>query len=334
MLKQVAVSSSNPHDSLVKSVFSDPEIAAGELRAVLPQEVSSRLAWDTLHLEPGSFVDPEFRDRHTDLLFSADVRGRSGRRALVYVLLEHQSSPDPWMPLRLLRYIVRVWDAFLVAHPATDRLPAVIPMVLAHGDRRWNVPTEFVDLVDIDDDAKAAVAPFIPSFRYALDDLARVTDEELLTRAINAYGRLALFFLQRARTGRDFIGRFLFWKSAIAELLAQPNGRASLVTLLRYHWLVAEEPGPEEIRQALENAAGPEAKEAFVTIAEMLKAEGRVEGEARGRAQAVVDLLEDRQIAVSDEMRARVLACRDVALLRSWLIRAATVRTAEELFTS
>jgi predicted transposase YdaD len=26
--------------------------------------------------------------------------------ALLYCLFEHQSTPDPWMPLRLLRYIL------------------------------------------------------------------------------------------------------------------------------------------------------------------------------------------------------------------------------------
>jgi hypothetical protein len=35
-----------------------------------------------------------------------------GGEALVYVLLEHQSTFDPRMPLRLLQYLVRVWEAW------------------------------------------------------------------------------------------------------------------------------------------------------------------------------------------------------------------------------
>ena len=93
----------NPHDSLVQTVFSDLENAAGELRSVLPAAVVDKLNWTTLKLEPGTFVDPELRDRHTDLLYSVELKGSpspkpgrgkrgSARRVFLYVLLEHQSS--------------------------------------------------------------------------------------------------------------------------------------------------------------------------------------------------------------------------------------------------
>ena len=56
---------STPHDALFKYVFSQPEHAASELLAVLPRELSARLDWTTLKLEPGTFVDPHLTDRHT-----------------------------------------------------------------------------------------------------------------------------------------------------------------------------------------------------------------------------------------------------------------------------
>jgi predicted transposase YdaD len=36
----------------------------------------------------------------------------------VYVLLEHQSSPDGLMAFRMLRYVVRIWDEFLRIVPS------------------------------------------------------------------------------------------------------------------------------------------------------------------------------------------------------------------------
>ena len=129
----------NPHDSLVQTVFSDLENAAGELRSVLPAAVVDKLNWTTLKLEPGTFVDPELRDRHTDLLYSVELKGSpkpgrgkrgSARRVFLYVLLEHQSSADRWMLLRLLRYMLRIWEWFLTNTPKAKRLPAIIPLVL------------------------------------------------------------------------------------------------------------------------------------------------------------------------------------------------------------
>ena len=120
------VSIPNPHDSLVQTVFSDLENAAGELRSVLPAAVVDKLNWTTLKLEPGTFVDPELRDRHTDLLYSVELKGSpkpgsgkhsSARRVFLYVLLEHQSSADRWMLLRLLRYMLRIWEWFLTNTP-------------------------------------------------------------------------------------------------------------------------------------------------------------------------------------------------------------------------
>jgi hypothetical protein len=46
----------------------------------------------------------------------------------------------------------------------------------------------------------------------------------------------------------------------------------------------------------------------------------------------VLKILEQRNIPVSDSIRERVLACTDLALLESWLVRSLKTTTAEELF--
>src|SRR6187431_719506 len=92
-----------PHDALLKSVFRNPENAASELRLVLPERISALIDWSSLELCPGSFIDPQLIERHTDLLFSVRCGAREAR---IYILFEHQSTPDGVMPFRLLRYIV------------------------------------------------------------------------------------------------------------------------------------------------------------------------------------------------------------------------------------
>ena len=49
---------------------------------------------------------------------------------LVYVLLEHQSTPDRWLRLRLLGYCVQVWQRWQRQHEDQKRLPLLVPMIL------------------------------------------------------------------------------------------------------------------------------------------------------------------------------------------------------------
>ncbi|WP_340377556.1 hypothetical protein U5640_22430 [Streptomyces sp. SS7] len=55
-------------------------------------------------------------------------------------------------------------------------------------------------------------------------------------------------------------------------------------------------------------------------------------GEARGAAAGVLRVLEVRGLAVSEQVRARITTCTDLARVDDWLERAGSVRTAEDLF--
>ncbi|TMR30875.1 hypothetical protein ETD85_27810 [Nonomuraea zeae] len=56
------------------------------------------------------------------------------------------------------------------------------------------------------------------------------------------------------------------------------------------------------------------------------------EGEARGEAKGLLKILGVRGIAVPDEVRERIMACEDPAVVDGWLDRAFTVDSVEELF--
>ncbi len=71
-------------------------------------------------------------------------------------------------------------------------------------------------------------------------------------------------------------------------------------------------------------------------ISEEIRDEGREQGREQGRvqqgAQDVLLVLEQRGLAVSDDMRGRITACGDPEILRHWLARAVTAPTAEAVF--
>jgi hypothetical protein len=61
------------------------------------------------------------------------------------------------------------------------------------------------------------------------------------------------------------------------------------------------------------------------------EARGEARGVARGEGRAVITVLEARGVAVPDVVRERVMACTDVDQLDTWLRRAVTANTADEV---
>ena len=90
---------SQPHDKYFYSVFSNEQDAASLLRTCVPRPLANTLKWSTLTRRSGRFVADDWRGREADLLFSVQREGTE-TPVLVYVLLEHQSTPDQWLRLR------------------------------------------------------------------------------------------------------------------------------------------------------------------------------------------------------------------------------------------
>jgi hypothetical protein len=95
----------------------------------------------------------DWRRRESDLLFRVPFRTpEPAPPALVCVLVEHQSVPDPPMPLRMLLYAVlyweREWKAWEAAHPRGQplELTPVLPVVFHTGTEPWRTNRELAEL--------------------------------------------------------------------------------------------------------------------------------------------------------------------------------------------
>jgi hypothetical protein len=260
-----------------------------------------------------------------------------GRAAYFYVLLEHQSTADRRMPLRILRYMIQIWDEHLRAHPDALLLPPIVPVVVHHSAGGWTAPVAFADLLDVSADLRASLGRHLPSFEFLLDDVSEVEDEELRGRAITTLARIALFCLARARTSGDFLSELRRWSDALSELVEAPNGVAALSMVVSYILQVTDTP-PEHLRSML-SQLGPKAEEASMTGEQMLiekyraewLAEGRVEGRAEGRAEMLLRQLSVKFGPVSAEIEQRVRSA-DVAELDVWAERVLGAQAIDDVF--
>ncbi len=266
-----------PHNALFSAAFSKLRHARGLLRARIPEPIARRIDWPTLRLESGIAVgDEDLDEQRMDLVFSA----RAGKRkVLLYVLAEHQSTVDPWMAFRLLCYLVAIWKGYRAQHPRAKKLPAILPIVVHHSATGWTAPVAFEDLLDADAELLAALGPYVPRFRFLLDDLSVQTDAELRAQAkMTPGGRVVILSLKHGRAPVEIRIRVL-----------SPDGRAPgardvLAAILRY---ILETSRAElaTLRAQLARQVGPEKAEEMLTTAEKLRREGRREGKAEGKRE-------------------------------------------------
>jgi hypothetical protein len=193
-----------PHDALFKAAFSKPEHALQLLHTIAAGHphgaaLLALLEGASVQLVPGSFVDAELAQVHTDLLF--EVHAPQGHLFL-YTLFEHQSQGYRRMPLRVYTYLDRIWTRYDYDH-AQGPLPPILPIVVSHVPGGWHDPTHFHELFDRRLFTEfPLLAEHVPSFRFALDDLWQLDDDTLDARPLADFAKLAFYLLRDGRAGR------------------------------------------------------------------------------------------------------------------------------------
>jgi hypothetical protein len=304
----------NIHDAFFRQSLSDPTLAGKFLREHLPPGVAGQLGPELPEPVPGSFVDEELRQHHSDLLFRVHLK--AGRDAFAYVLMEHKSSPDKGARLQLLRYVVRVLSKCYEQSNRRLPLPPVLPLLAHQGPEGWGISCEFSDLFG---DVPAALRPYLPSFHHALVDLGQLDDPHL-----SADVRLRAFLKALKYSRRDDLPDCIDIVLAEAPVL----GTRDLLVILTYL-----DKGPVAVNSKLMHDTlmrlVPDRKEGIVGWFSqpfydegMAKgqAEGKAEGKAEGAAAVLARLLEKRFGVVPSVVHERIVTA-DVASIMAWVER-------------
>jgi hypothetical protein len=261
----------------------------------------------------------------SDLLFSAPIDGCA---AFFYILFEHQHNKDPWIALRLLRYMLEIWREFLAKNPGALKLPIILPVVLAQNATVWEIPTQFANLLDLPVENPESFRDFIPDFAFRLIQLAEIPFDQI--QGTNA-GIMVLRTLKASQL------RLLFgpevWDEARLSLLPDDLFRALLLYILN-----AADIDKETFRHKLIEIQATKLKESAMTLAEQLHEEGMQQGIEHGmhrgqvaaKQQAILEALEIRFQRVPEGLREEIEAITDTAKLQSLLRAAITSATLDE----
>jgi hypothetical protein len=321
-----------PHDALFKSAFQDPQNAAALARCNLPSSLASLIHWSTMRLVPGSFVDERLRDRHTDLLFEVDAEFGD---LFVYLLFEHLSFNPSRMPLRVCFYMDRIWERFDRLHPRGP-LPPIIPLVICHAPEGWTAARTFHELFSpMWFERAPELASLVPSFGLLIDDLQRASDDDLGSRALAAFAKVALWLLRDGRAMRRLIDSMSAWVGLLDDLPQTTNGHTALESIVTYLATVANDQMIWDAFHANLEEHAPGAKGDVMTLAEQWFNQGQTKGEAKGRLEGRVETL-IKQLTIKfgelgEHHRAR-LATATITELDAWTERVLFATSLEQLF--
>ena len=278
----------NQHDIVTKQVLTQKSYAVDFLKNALPSKITLKLDFSKLKVEKGSFIDAGGKERFTDILYSIPMLLSTGRELIgVYCLLEHKAYPDKDIYAQLLLYLAGIYK---------DRKWPVIPLVLYHGKKEWDLPLDFVSSLSIPDELKNELERYIPDFQYELLDLrADKTDITFFSVALQAFLKtLQEIWYLSDRKKLETIFRDYF--RAVAK------GDEKLLDILFHYIIVAvSRLDIELVAETAEQYISAGSGGKVMTIAEELekrgiekgRAEGKAEGKTEGKAEVALGMLRE-----------------------------------------
>jgi len=159
-------------DALFKIVMTEVLAAKEFLEEYLPVALQEKLDLSTIKVEKESFVEPHLKRRLSDVVYS--IKTKEGEDAFCYCLLEHQSSDDHFIALRLAKYSLLLCERHA---KNKDKLPLIIPFVIYAGKDKYTAPKNLPDLFEDPEIAKQML-----SGDYFLIDLQNMPDNEIIRK--------------------------------------------------------------------------------------------------------------------------------------------------------
>ena len=235
-----------------------------------------------------------------------------------------------FMGLRLLRYMVRIWELWLREHGRTKRLPLIIPVVVAQNRTVWRINPQFSALFG----PPEAIAPFrqyLPDFTYRLIQVAAIPFDAIRG---TPDGIFVLRVLKAERSG-DLLGPYI-WDHQLLRVIKNEIFERFLVYLHSRSKI-----DKRRLRRIIESLPDPAMRRTALTLAEQFRMEGREEGRSQGREEGslgasqrlVLDALDLRFGPVPEGLREAIEAIGNPEKLRS-LLRAAIVADSIESFSA
>lgn len=146
-----------PHDSAYKYLFSNKKIFHQLITRYVDLDFAKKIKLDSIQSVDRSFIADDLAKRESDLIYQVNL---DGQEIFIYILVEFQSTVDKSIPIRMLLYILHLYD-LTYRNSKEGKLPAIFPILLYNGSDEWTIPFHIQDLIH-----HQIPKQFIPHFTY------------------------------------------------------------------------------------------------------------------------------------------------------------------------
>jgi predicted transposase/invertase (TIGR01784 family) len=257
------------HNNFFAAFFDEKEVVESFLKEFVPAEITKDLDFNTLQIDKESFVDKKLLRHFSDILYLIRYKQNP---AYVYFLFEHKSrvkkKKKKLTPFQLLKYMINIWDRHLKQHKGVENLPPIIPMVIYHGEEKWEVKTDFISLFDV----PQCMEKYIPNFGFELYDISHKPDEYIKGTILLR----VLFLTFKYISNPELLHKLKDIFRLLMELEDKTRGTEYLEILLRYLSSSAQHVSVEELRETV-GEFFEQGGDIMPTIVQQAKNEGREE---------------------------------------------------------
>jgi len=305
MKKKKSKQSKDLHDRGYKRLFSNQTIFRQLIETFVDAPWVQDLDFSDCERLDKTFINEAYQRRESDVIYKIRLKDEI---VYVYILVEFQSTVHPFMVVRFLHYISSFYMDYINNHKNIKKLPAVFPVLLYNGNRKWTAKEELAEIIQ---------GPEFGEYGAKLKYFKIVENEQTLEQLQQIGNIVSTLFMAEQHydleTLIDELGKLFDNEEDRRAVTLFVNW---LVQLTRYGRISEDDLG--QMVDEYENSE---------EVEHMLKGreEGREEGEKRGvilaKQETFIRILEHKFDEFSDVIPEMIRQVDEISELDNWIDR-------------
>jgi len=262
----------NPHDKFFRSAMENKPVAIEFFQHHLPEHIRQALDFNSLRLTYDNYINDELKEYISDLVFECQL---ADTQAYLVLLVEHQSTPDLWMPFRAGHYMFNYLHKRTKIHPQ-DKLPVLYTLVFYHGK-----PSPYPYSLYLQDcfNDPLELLPELWQQPLALVDVGQLSDETLKQQQWVGPMALAMKHIRDSDITAELLGILAILEQTAREDETQINNLVSFArALLNYVTSTGNIIDAQAFIEQTSQCASEPLRGEVMTIAEKLQELGMQKG--------------------------------------------------------
>lgn len=242
----------NKHDKLFRNLLNNKQEFVDFINEFVKTEME--ITADNIEKYNRSFITKNYLEKNSDIVYRVKDKN-------IFFLVEHQSTIDYTMPLRLLEYSYEIIRDSIDKTKIKDmkyKVPAVIPILLYTGNDKWEIP--YIFRMNI---AKTLLKVGIDFSHVVVDTHKYSKDELLSSNSMVGYAMQA----EKCETKEELL------EVIKIMLINKTKEKETIIRMMRYAF--NDRIRENEIMELCEQIERGEVEKAMTTIVERLERQER-----------------------------------------------------------